>query len=123
MATFNGQNIFGRVVQMTTGINPVAKQQNTYNGLAGVEQLVLGQRGAVTSARGRIYASTMAGLVAVMDLWYSYYDGNSYVLFDTMGRTWGFVSLESVTFTPPVTRDNVLGYSQRYEATFFHQVF
>lgn len=120
-AFFDGENIFGVAVQMVTVINPVARQQNTYPGLSGVEELIQGRRGAVTQVSGRIYGDSVGALNGVKQLWYSYYDGRGYTLFDTGGQLWTNVKLERFQPIPPVQFDQGIGsWSQRYEATFFH---
>jgi hypothetical protein len=120
MSSFNGDNLFGVAVQMATQINPVARQETSYPRLSGVSQLILGQRGAVTNASGRIYGWTVADLNAWRMIWFSYYDGVPYLLVDNFGVPWPNVVLDSFTPQDRIVRDNLLGYSMKYTAVFNH---
>ena len=123
MATFNGQDIFGTSLTMKTTPAEVARQQSTAPGTNGIAEIVQGQRGGMTTCSGRLWGVDAAGLGAAESLFMSYYDGQKYALFDTLGRTWLYVTLQS--FEPddtPVVRDPVFGCSRRYRAVFFHQV-
>lgn len=123
MPSFNGVNFFGASVVMKTVINPRAKQTNEYAGLSGLEQLDQGLRGRYTTVEGRLIGATSssADLGVLQNIWYSYYDGNSYVLVDQFGRVWPDVKLEVFEPTGKVQRFASSGrYHQTYSARFEH---
>jgi hypothetical protein len=98
MASFNGVNLFGLVISMSTGDNRRDSQVNSYNGLNGLEVLDGGSRGLTTVVHGVIYGSGLAGLAAARELLRGYRDGNAYMLADSTGSAWPNVRLER--FTP-----------------------
>lgn len=124
MPSFAGSDIFGVDVSMSTADQPLARQQNAYPGVNGVESLTMGSRGRVTAARGRLRADSLGGLAALMNGFRSLRDGNAYPLVDTMGVTWPFVVLER--FAPdantPIYIDQYGFYTKPYMAEFVHLI-
>jgi hypothetical protein len=122
--SFDGVYMFGtavraRVAQMV----PVQHQQISYSGLDGVEETRLGERGAWTFVKGKLYGATPGDLAAAIQTFrYAARAGWS-VLTDGYGQEWPAVRLESFEESDePVCYDpGGLGYCKDYQATFFHQ--
>ena len=95
MPYFNGQNIFGYAVSMTTADNPRSAQENAYPGLSGVESLDQGFRGRFTICEGILIGPDRYSVGAQENLFRSYNDGTTYILIDVYGYAWLNVKLDS----------------------------
>jgi hypothetical protein len=126
MPTFNGQNIFGAQVSMTSGDQVRETQQNNYVGVDGTEEIDCGFRMMETSAKGRLFGLGTAGgqadLVAMIQAFYALKDGNTYPLVDSFGNTWNNVRMASFTLDAEggIRQTTAGDFYQWYSATFIH---
>ena len=103
---------------MQTATNPSADQVNAFFGANGVESLYGGTRGRVTLIRGILTGDTYADLVAALDLFESYDDGQARVLVTTIGRVFSYVKYG--IFEPGEVKNTLdIGYVE-YRASFNH---
>lgn len=124
MASYNGENIFGLAVSMQTEDVERASQKNAFPGLSGTEELDQGLRGRITQVKGILTGEDPSSLDFAEALFRSYNDGNAYLLYDTLGRTWFNVKYRAFQPQGRVRSMNspnggVL-YFRPYQAQFFH---
>lgn len=124
MPSFNGDDIFGFAVKMTTDDNPRGAQTNAFPGVSGLEELDQGLRGRFTVVTGIHSAPDPFSLAAAQNLFRSYNDGLAYVLVDTLGNTWSPVKYDSFSPSPKIRVMNAPGggvvYFQSYQARLKH---
>jgi hypothetical protein len=120
MPSFNGTNIFGVAVSITTVDNPRGNQLNSFPGINGLESLDQGLRGRFTDATGKLTGANAADLADAEALFRSYNDGGGYVLVDSYGNSWGPVKLESFEPQGRIRRDVAGGFFRDYKARFLH---
>jgi hypothetical protein len=120
MASFNGMNIFGLVLSMSTGDNRRDTQVNSFNGLNGLEVLDGGSRGLTTVVHGVLYGAGLSGLAAARAALRVYRDGNAYVLVDSTGTSWPNVLLQRFTPAEAIKQAPDGTCLQPYTAEFLH---
>jgi hypothetical protein len=122
MPSFNGVNIFGRSVQITTANNPRDEQVIAAPGSNGVAAMDLGSRGKVTTVSGVLVGINAAALNLAMGYFRTFDDGQPYVLEDSFGNLWPYVKLRRFVPGRKVKFDPLHGYCVEYEAEFQHLV-
>ena len=120
MPTFNGVNIFGFGVTMSTGKIEVIRQENTFPGLVGIESLTLGVHGLVTTCSGTLSGSNAANLSTAEGTFRGYSNGNAYVLVDSFFVAWANVILETYEPQGRIMQTSAGIYIRKYTARFRH---
>lgn len=123
MPSFNGVNIFGRCVTMSTQVNPRRVQLNGFSGLNGIEMIDLGSEGKTTQVRGLLAGANASALGSAETLFRSYLDGVAYSLVDLYGTTHLYVTLIQFQPSELMMYAATDGYYLRdYQAVFRHLV-
>jgi hypothetical protein len=120
VSTFNGVSLFGYAIKMTNNVSDRSSQKNAYPGLAGVEHIDLGSRGRTTIVRGRLFASSVANLMAAKTLMESYHDGLPYSMYDTAGLLWTNCLMGPVKMIDRWTHGGSIGFQWAYEVEITH---
>lgn len=121
IAFLDGNAIFGTSIEFEGPEVPTRRSmENMYPALNGVESLDMGDAGMVSTIRGRLWGNSPGALAAAVSQIGAFYDGKAHVLTDTDGTSWPNVKLIGFSRLPKKSIDPANGYTQRYEARFFH---
>lgn len=115
MATYGGNNIFGRSVQMETAINPSDNQIASFFGISGLESQWAGARGKFTMVKGVFRGDDLADLATQINTFATYKDGIARPLVDTDGLTYPWCVLDSFGLV-----GRRYGTTRSYQARFIH---
>ncbi|GAC1470641.1 MAG: hypothetical protein NVSMB9_15910 [Isosphaeraceae bacterium] len=120
MSLFDGMNIFGFAVSMSTTDHTRERQLNSYFGVSGLEAIDGGLRGRTTIVSGLLYANSASALAGSESLFRSYNDGVARTLIDQFGTIWSNVRLELFHPQGRVKQSSAGYYLRPYQARFLH---